>query len=221
MNKTPFRLAAALCALGAVSSAHADDVTFLGFAHGSESVNYSLNSGASTIGVAAGGFSTVLNGSASFTSYCVDLAETIAFGTLYTHYVQAGASHVFANSDAYADLGRLYAVAGPVLDAAHEAAFQIAAWEIAYETAAGYGLDSGVARFSGGSAANSALGIASSWLTAVEGASGGPAVNVLERRGSQDVIYAPVPEPSTVALMLAGFAGMATMARRRKQQQRG
>ena len=218
MNKSSLRLVAAVCAFGALSTAHADDVTFTGFAHGSESVNYSLNSGASSTGVAAGGFTTVLNGGPSFTSYCIDLAETISFGTLYTNYTPVGSGHAFANSDAFVDLGRLFAVAGSVLDSAHEAAFQIAAWEIAYETGATYGLDSGVARFAGGSAANAALGIASTWLTAVAGASGGVAVEVLDRRGSQDVIYAPVPEPSTVALMLAGFVGMATVARRRKQQ---
>lgn len=218
MHKTSFRLVAALCALGALSTARADNVTFTGFAHGSETVSYSINSGGSSTSVAAGGFTTILNGGPSFTSYCVDLAETISFGTLYTNYISVGSGHVFANGNAYADLGRLFAVAGSVLDSAHEAAFQIAAWEIAYETAAIYGLDSGVARFSGGTAANSALGIAAGWLTAVSGANGGPAINVLDRVGSQDVIYAPVPEPSTVALMLAGFAGMATMARRRKQK---
>lgn len=219
MTKTSFRLAAVLCVVGAASQAHADNVTFTGFAHGSETVNYSLNSGGTSTGVSAGGFTTLIqNGGPSFTSYCVDLAETISFGTLYTGYSSVGAGHVFANSDAYADLSRLYAVAGPIFDSAHEAAFQIAVWEIAYETAATYGLGSGVARFSGGTAAS--LGFASSWLTAIGSASGGPSINVLDRRGSQDVIYAPVPEPSTVALMFAGFIGMATMARRRKAAQR-
>lgn len=217
MNKISFRLAAVLCALGAASQAQAVGVTFTGFAHGSESVNYSLNSGSTSTAVSAGGFTTLIQGGGpSFTSYCVDLAETISFGTLYTGYTSVGAGHVFANADAYADLGRLYAVAGPILDSAHEAAFQIAVWEIAYETTPTYGLGTGSARFFGGSADPSALGFAATWLTAVGSASGGPSVNVLDRQGSQDVIYAPVPEPSTIALMFAGFVGMAAVARRRK-----
>lgn len=211
MKKIAPYLTAALVVLGAASQAHADDVKFTGFAHGSQSVTYTLGGGPNT-NVSAGGFTTILNGGPSFTSYCIDLAETINFGTLYQNYIPVGSGHVFANSDAYADLGRLYAVAGPILDAVHEAAFQIAVWEITYETDATYGLGSGVATFNGTAAAN---GFAAGWLASLGSAGNGPAVGVLDRQGSQDVIYAPVPEPSTVMLMLAGFVGMATVARRR------
>jgi hypothetical protein len=206
------------CAATLVGPARADDVTFTGFAHGSESVNFSLIApDAPTSGSAlAGGFATLLNGGPSFVSYCVDLYQHIAFGTLYPEYTSPGTSHVFINDRAYADLGRLYAVAGTVDTSVEEAAFQVAVWEIAYETASGpYDLASGSARFSGGTASSSgALTLASSWLASL-GAGPGLSVSVIESPEHQDVVFAPVPEPSTVALMLAGLAAVGGVAQRR------
>jgi len=110
MRLVPIASIALACALGA-TAARADNVTFPGFAHGSETVAFSLtapNAVASGT-VSAGGFATILNGSPSFVSYCVDLYQHIAFGTLYSNYTAPGTTHAFANNRAYADLGRLYA----------------------------------------------------------------------------------------------------------------
>jgi len=209
------------CALTLSSEARADDVTFTGFAHGAQTVDFSLLAPNATASgsVYAGGFATVLNGGPSFVSYCVDLYQHISFGTLYPEYTAPGTTHVFANDRAYADLGRLYAEAGTIDTSIREAAFQIAVWEIAYETTAGpYDLNAGAARFSGGSASSSgALGLASTWLAGL-GTGTGPGIEVIESREHQDVIFAPVPEPSTVALMLAGLAATAGFARRARSQ---
>src|SRR3954454_20607151 len=126
----PSLIAASVLALS--GQARADDVTFTGFAHGSESVNFSLFApNVATSGAAsAGGFATVLNGGPSFVSYCVDVYQHISFGTLYPEYTSPGTSHTFANNRATADLGRLYANAGLVDSSVEEAAFQIAVWEI-------------------------------------------------------------------------------------------
>src|SRR5512144_3052090 len=110
MRLVPLMSIALACALGA-GVARAENVTFTGFAHGSETVSFSLvapNVSASGT-VNAGGFATVLNGGPSFVSYCVDLYQHISFGVLYPEYTGPGTTHVFANSRAYADLGRLYA----------------------------------------------------------------------------------------------------------------
>ena len=212
-------IVAAALALAASAPARADDVTFTGFAHGSQSVDYSLVApNVSTSGsAAAGGFATVLNGGPSFVSYCVDLYQHITFGTLYPEYTPPGTSHVFINPRAYDDLGRLYNVAGVVDTSVEEAAFQIAVWEIAYETTVGpYSLASGAARFSGGTAASSgALTLASSWLAGVGGAPVRP-IDVIESTDHQDVIFAPIPEPSSVALMLTGLVVAGGIARRRR-----
>jgi hypothetical protein len=194
------------------------DVDFLGFAHGSETVNFSVTGAHGAVN--AGGFSTSLNGGASFTSYCVDLFQTISFtDPAYHNYEDVLAvNHVFANNTtAAADLSRLYgATAGQVINSKTEAAFQIAAWEIAYETSGAYNLGLGTATFLGGTAATSgALTTASSWLAAL-GSNQSASVHVLENREHQDVIYAtPVPEPETYALMLGGLAALRFAVRRK------
>ena len=162
-----FKLTSSLLAAAIVAfapQALADTVVFSGFDHGSQTVTATLSGAnpALTRFVSAGGFLTTLNGGPSFESYCVDLYQNIAFGTPYSDsHNPPGATHVFTNPNAYTDLGRLFANVGPVLDAQHEAAFQIAVWEIAYESGPSYDLTMGSASFSGGTAASSgALGIA-------------------------------------------------------------
>jgi hypothetical protein len=212
----------AACALTVTLQAHAESALFTGFAHGSESVNFKLTtSDLSTVlaqgGASAGGFLMSYNGAPTFEAYCVDLFQHISFGETYTDYGAPGTSHVFANSHAYADLGRLYATAGVVDNSVKEAAFQIAAWEIAYETQPGaYNLSNGVATFLGGSADSSgALTLASTWLGNLTNG-GHPDVVVLESEGHQDLLYAPVPEPETYTLFVAGLAAMTFVARRRR-----
>ena len=218
MRFVPLTSIALACALGA-TAARADNVTFTGFAHGSETVGFSLvapNAVASGT-VNAGGFATILNGNPSFVSYCVDLYQHIAFGTLYPEYTAPGTTHLFANNRAYGDLGRLYAHAGVVDTSVEEAAFQIAVWEIAYETAPGdYALGSGAAIFSGGSAAGGALDLAATWLAGL-GDGAGRSISVIESAEHQDVIFAPVPEPSTYMLMLAGLLATVEISRRKRK----
>ena len=217
MNTFATSLSTAAVALTLASPAFADTVTFPGYMHGSEAVTFTVpnqsTAGTTTATVSAGGFATIVNGGATFETYCVDLYQTIAFNTPYSDYVNVGGGHVFANSHAYADLGRLYGVAGSILDAVHEAAFQMAVWEIAYETSGAYGLGSGVASFS---ASAGATLLASGWLASIANAPAGPGIGVFESRTHQDVIYAPVPEPETYLMMALGLAGLGAVSRRRK-----
>jgi hypothetical protein len=210
------------CTLAFAGQAGAHDVTFTGFAHGSETVHFSVSAPnvVASGDVYAGGFATVYDGSPSFVTYCVDLYQHIAFNTLYPEYTAPGTTHVFTDSRAYTDLGRLYAEAGVVNTAVEEAAFQIAVWEIAYEKSTNpYNLSSGAATFSGGTAASSgALNLASTWLAGL-GAGTGPGIEVIESRDHQDVIFAPVPEPSSLALMLAGLVATVGISRRASARQ--
>jgi PEP-CTERM motif len=211
--------AIAVCA----SQAHAiDSINFLGYAHGSESVTYALTAlpgHAATGGTAsAGGFLTTLNGSSpSFTTYCVDLYQSISFNTPYSPYSLVS-SHSFANGRAYADLARLYSSAAPLVNnSVTEAAFQMAVWEIAYETTPGaYSLGSGAATFSSTSALAAAT--AADWLGHL-GNGNGMVINVRENGEHQDVVYASsVPEPETYALMMGGLMAVGYVARRRRAQ---
>jgi hypothetical protein len=219
MYKTLVRSLVLAGLVGAAAQAGAVNVTFTGFAHGSETVQYTLggSNAARSGSVSAGGFATVVNGGPTFESYCIDLYQTITFGVLYPEYTGPGTSHAFNNANAFADISRLYARAGAVGNSVAEAAFQIAIWEIAYEkTASAYNLASGDAVFFGGTAATAALGLANTWLTSLGAA--GPSVQVLESTAHQDVIYAPVPEPETYALLLAGLGAVGFMARRRERR---
>ena len=223
-------IALACLALGTVQ-AHADSVDFLGFANGSKTVNYKLTAPnvAKNGSAAAGGFTTVLNGGPSFTSYCVDLYESISFADpAYNNYNEVDGSAHFTglHAAADADIGKLFSAGHLVNNAKTQAAFQIAIWEIAYETSGSYNLSTGTAKFSGGTAASSgALTLATSWLGSL--GANTMDVKVLESlsirniKGHQDVVFAQaVPEPSTYALMAAGLMSIGFVARRRSQKQR-
>lgn len=215
------------CSALFATQAHADNVSFSGFANGSRSVDIVLTSPniARSLNTDAGGFLASLNGGPSFTTYCIDLYEYIGFGTNYSDYTLVpGTAHAFANSHAAADIGKLYAENNAVNSATAQAAFQIAVWEIAYETSGSYNLGTGSAKFSGGSAASSgALTLAGSWLSALAGTTNNKYVvstlDSIGRPGHQDQVFAaPIPEPSTYALMAGGLLCMGFFARRRSMR---
>lgn len=208
---TPPLLALALATVA--PQAMAEDVVFPGFAHGSQSVTINLsipNVPVVNKTVSAGGFSTSLNGGPSFESFCVDVYHWINFGVHYNDYTLPGTSHSFINGDAYTDLGRLWFKFGSTLtDAVHEAAFQMAVWEIAYETDSSYDLGHGQATFAG---TVGAMNLATAWLGNL--GTTGFDIRVLDSKDHQDVIT-PVPEPEIYALMVMGLLGMTFVARRR------
>ena len=155
MPRSPFAAIALACALFGATQARADDMSFSGFANGYQTVNVALSAPNATLSelAYAGGLLATLGSGASFTTYCADLYEPVDFGTIYPEYnVVDGASHAFANSSANGDIGKLYAEANVVNDATTQAAFQIAIWEIAYETSGSYDLSTGSAQFTGGTA---------------------------------------------------------------------
>jgi hypothetical protein len=241
-------LLSSLVVLGSLVAIHAKagDVSFSGYVHGAQTVQTSVTTPAGAYNglTPAGAFAASYNG-ISFTTYCIELNEPVGFGTTYTNYnAVAGSAHTFANSNAALDIGKLFAEGNVVNTATTEAAFQIAVWELTYETSGKYNLNTGSATFSGGEAAQSgALELASAWLgdlskVATSGrfalsANGtmGYSTTVLESKagngiaGQQDQIFssrifidtmpAPIPEPSTYALMFTGLMAVGFLARRR------
>ncbi len=228
MSRSLIAPIALACTLLCAMHARADSVSFAGFANGSKTVNIQLSNPnvAKSLSTTAGGFSTSLNGGPSFVSYCIDLYEYISFGPTYTDYaLVSGAAHSFKNADAASDIGKLYAENNLLDSATKQAAFQIAIWEIAYETASAYSLGSGSAMFSGGTAATSgALGLATTWLNALSTTTNSTfkvsALDSIGNPGHQDQVFAtPVPEPTTYALMAAGLLCIGAFARRRAVRQ--
>jgi hypothetical protein len=214
-------LSAAAIATFTAGPAHADTVEVLGYANGSVGVNYDLTGpGAISGSTGAGGFVTRLNGlDPTFTTYCIDLYQYIGFNQApYAYSNIPATSHIFRNASAGIDLARLYSSGHLVNSAVTEAAFQIAVWEIAYETTGSYGVGIGDARFSGaGVDTVAALGLADDWIQHL-GTGNGVNVRVLESGSYQDEVFAKVPEPGTFALAFAALGIMGGVMRRRRDR---
>ena len=203
----------------AAPAALAQSVTFTSFADGSQAVRGVLSSPNVTrdLTVSAGGFDTQYLG-ASFVSYCVDFYQWLpSFGSVNNSYTMADAGSYFG--DRLDSVERLFSGRLAQVDTAVEqAAFQIALWEIRYEAAGNaFNTMTGSARFS--DSGDDARSLAQTYLNGLQDYRQTMSVSVLSSGTHQDVVFAaPVPEPSTYALMLAGLAGVGFMARRRSRR---
>lgn len=225
------RTALALATAVAASPALADTVTTSGwYFGGGKSVNTKTTAtviyGGSSHSpidkaVSAGAFRATWNGR-TFETYCTDIFQTIGLTATYSGFSLHDGDAWFSPAKAR-DLGRLWTVAhdgagSDAVDAKSSAAFQIAAWEILYESSGSYNLASGVFQASGGSAATgspSALQLAGTWLGSLPSTSL-YSVDVLVSATRQDLLVAtPVPEPESYAMFIAGLGLMAVVARRR------
>lgn len=204
-------------ALATVFAASAADVTLTGWTFGTgNQVSTTLYSGE------AGGFTGALTSnvltSPSFNTYCVELTEYFSFSqSPMTNYnVVAGATYF--NSAAKADtLGSLmtYVEAHPVTTAAQSTSLQLAIWNTVYDTDSS--LSSGAFEDMSPYAA-----LANTFLQDAASTVSTMSVYVLQKSGSQDFLLTvpnqallpPVPEPSALALLLAGLGAIAFKAKR-------
>lgn len=228
MKKHLVRSLAALALAATGLSSQAANIKLSGWTFGSGNAVLA-NAASGDYAGAAGGFVGTLTGApgydaAPFNTFSIELEEHFAFGEeAVTGYRLVEGARYFqvrrGDVGIAQRLGRLmtFAYDNPdlVQNAEGSTALQLAIWNTVYDTDDSLG--------SGGS-----FGDASAYATAAEallvGARGVAAsrfeVFALERAGSQDLLLlepnpnAPVPEPGSMALVLAALGGLAVARRR-------
>ena len=184
--------------------------------------------------VGAGEFDVSLNGSPTFEAICTDIFHSLSFGKNYSDWTISTAATLYTDERAKA-LGKLWTLAhdGAGNDShqsnAKSAAFNLAVWEIVYESSRDSGgklvFNLGAGAFKG---SNSATAVAQGWLNDIQDPSktiavtslyalhsiGGGTGKGIDGTITQDLLT-PVPEPETYAMFLAGLGMMGAVARRR------
>lgn len=212
-------IAAAVAGLFVAQSAVADTLTWNGgFAYGSAPVTIS----APISGTFSGGAFTMTDtttGGPSFAAWCVDIFDGMAATQNYTF--KSGATFYSADPGKATALSHLASnwLSAATTSASNSAAFQLAVWEIVNETSGGtYSLTAG--NFRGTSSTAAVLTEANLMLANLTGTLT-YTTNIWAQNtahSTQDLaVFAPVPEPESYAMMLAGLGMMGFVARRRKQ----
>jgi hypothetical protein len=154
------------------------------------------------------------------TFWCFELTEFFNFNVEYFDYTES--------PSLYPDLARLFEEAGGVAGATStlvkSAAFQLAVWEIRYETTPTYNLSSGSGSFYATSAAPAAVAQANTWLQNLPLTSsysvsllhsGPPGIEQDFVYGTRPPVRQELPEPSPLPLLGLGAAAMIFSMRRR------
>ena len=222
-------IAVAVAGLFAAQSAAAADTHTLkkdGFWDGSKNVTiYNTPSpvGGNPTSVSAGGFKMKdLTAGGSFQAWCVDIFSWMASSTSYT----LTPGNTFFTPTKATALERLASnnLASVTNNATNSAAFQLAVWEIVNETSGTYNVDkynASKGSFYATSSSTLSITTANNWLSSLGSATPTLTLSVWKETPgypTQDLaVFAPVPEPETYAMMLAGLGLMGFVARRRKQ----
>jgi hypothetical protein len=223
----------ALCFLSAplvfAPAAHADMLKVTGFAVGSEIVSLVSPSPFVSRDVNVGAFN--VNPPIGMLVYCIDLFQTISFGTLYSDYtttsLAADAQITAARKGEIAQLFHGF-YAPSLTSSTKSAAFQLALWEILYETGPTLNVDGGDLANKGVNYAknpntqSAVVLLADSWLGGLGSFSTdlGGFTTYRSPEHQDQISYRPistsaVPEPPTWALIFAGLGTFAFIVRRR------
>lgn len=152
----------------------------------------------------------------NFTTYCVDLAQHVSANTNYTFDAMSPAVYGFTATQTTL-LENLWSAYFPSINSADtSAAFQVAIWEIVYDT--GLSLTSGAFDVN---TSGTVRTTAQNWLNAVSATTfvrSGPGINlvVLKSATAQDQLTNAPPLVPTPATAVIGAAGMFLASSRRR-----
>jgi hypothetical protein len=221
----------ALCLLSAplmfAPPARADMLKVTGFAVGSEVVSLVGPSPFVSRDLNVGAFN--LNPPAGVLAYCIDIFQTISFGTLYSDYTTTSlAADAQITAARKGEISQLFHgfYATSLTSSTKSAAFQLALWKILLETGPTLSVDGGDLANRGVLYAKSpntpagVVSLADTWLgglgsfpTDLDGFT----VYLSPEHQDQISYRGAVPLPPTWALIFAGLTTLAFMARRRQR----
>jgi hypothetical protein len=232
------RATAACAVVGALAlggTAHANTLDTTGFLNGS--VGLTVHQGSLTENVSAGGFTGKWHSGGTpdvlspITFWCFELTQYFSPGTSYPGYTASA-----LGGGAVSRIVQLFQEAFSLADdsSTNSAAFQLAIWEIEYESSGIYDVTSGAGFYATGSGANftAARDQANTWLTHLNDYSGtGLTIALLSNSSHQDFITAglppsacckrEIPEPPLLPLVLAAMGAAALVESRRRLRSRG
>jgi PEP-CTERM motif len=211
---------AAATVLCAAPMARADVLSTQGFAAGAQTLG--LNIGPSV--VYAGGFKGTWN-SQSIIFWCIELTQYFGFGNSYVDYASAPESAPEPLSDAVMTLlDQLFTEAYPdaLHNATNSAAFQLAIWEIIYDSGS-MNLGSGSLFVINDHSHGASVTQAQTWLTNIGSSTDDYQLFLLRSDRYQDFVTfghpfqaQTVPEPATLMLLVAALLAVIVALRRRE-----
>ncbi len=238
ISKTRLAIGAAVvaaAAFGVVVPAAADTLNYGGAWFAPYSGTYTISDASpyrAPVTVYAGAFKMTdisgptLSAGSTFMAWCVDIYHFISPSTTYT-FRDGDAFYASATYKA-TDLERLasYVFDNSLLtNGAQSAAFQLAAWEIVSDSGGHGAYDVYQGDFKVTSGSSEVRNLANSWLGVVNAGSYqiSRTLSIWQQDAAgstQDLaVFAPIPEPETYAMLLAGLVLIGFTARRRTSRQ--